>query len=82
LRLEPVLRADLRADCRPDDFRVDAADRRLEVLFFRVPPLPLLVFFRPDDLRPLPDFLPPPSCLLTVAQARRSASFFDTPRFS
>jgi hypothetical protein len=33
---------------------------------------------------PLPDppFLPPPVILLTVAQARRSASFSGTPRFS
>lgn len=38
--------------------------------------LPLEPFF------PLPDFLPPPDCLFTVAQARRSASFFDTPRSS
>ena len=30
-------------------------------------------------LRPEPDFLPPPVCLLTVAQARRSASFFEVP---
>jgi hypothetical protein len=39
------------------------------------------------DLRPLlrlpePPFLPPPSCLLTVAQARRSASRSDRPRSS
>jgi hypothetical protein len=32
--------------------------------------------------RPEPDFLPPPSDLLTVAQARRSASFSLSPRFS
>ena len=32
--------------------------------------------------RPLPDFLPPPVSLLTVAQARRSASFSDVPRRS
>src|SRR5690242_13785833 len=32
--------------------------------------------------RPLPDLLPPPSSLLTVAQARRSASFSGTPRDS
>src|SRR6185503_7459992 len=33
--------------------------------------------------RPLPPgFLPPLSSLLTVAQARRSASFLGTPRFS
>src|SRR4051812_21972816 len=32
--------------------------------------------------RPEPDFLPPPVSLLTVAQARRSASFSDTPRSS
>jgi hypothetical protein len=38
----------------------------------------LLVFLpRPDPL-----FLPPPVLLLTVAQARRSASFSLTPRFS
>lgn len=40
-------------------------------------------FFAPlDPLRPLPDFLPPPDCLFTVAQARRSASFSETPRSS
>src|SRR5882757_3130764 len=34
-------------------------------------------------LRPEPpSLLPPPSSLLTVAQARRSASFSDTPRCS
>src|SRR5262249_16762650 len=32
--------------------------------------------------RPLPDFLPPPDSLLTVAQARLFAVFFETPRFS
>src|SRR5690606_39226403 len=31
------------------------------------------------DPRPEPDFLPPPSSLLTVAQARRSASSLPTP---
>ena len=31
--------------------------------------------------RPLPDLLPPPDSLLTVAQARLSASFSSTPRF-
>jgi hypothetical protein len=31
---------------------------------------------------PEPPFLPPPSCLLTVAQARRSASSSGTPRLS
>jgi hypothetical protein len=36
-----------------------------------------LFFFEPD-----PPFFPPPSCLLTVAHARRSASLSDTPRFS
>jgi hypothetical protein len=39
----------------------------------------LLVLFFP---RPDPLFLPPPSSLFTVAQARRSASRRDTPRFS
>lgn len=33
-------------------------------------------------LRADPPFLPPPSCLLTVAQARRSASSPETPRSS
>ena len=32
--------------------------------------------------RPEPLFLPPPDSLLTVAQARRSASFLLVPRFS
>jgi len=32
--------------------------------------------------RPEPLFFPPPSILFTVAQARRSASFRGTPRFS
>lgn len=32
--------------------------------------------------RPDPLFLPPPDILFSVAQARRSASFRDTPRFS
>lgn len=32
--------------------------------------------------RPLPDFLPPPDSLLTVAQALPSASFLETPRSS
>jgi hypothetical protein len=32
--------------------------------------------------RPEPLFLPPPVSLLTVAQARRSASSFEVPRFS
>jgi hypothetical protein len=31
---------------------------------------------------PDPDFFPPPVILLTVAQARRSASSSETPRFS
>ena len=32
--------------------------------------------------RPEPDLLPPPLSLFTVAQARRSASFFGVPRSS
>ncbi len=32
--------------------------------------------------RPLPDLLPPPDSLFTVAQARLSATSFDTPRSS
>lgn len=38
--------------------------------------------FEPDELRPDPLRLPPPSCLLTVAQARRSDSLVETPRDS
>src|SRR5262249_29500850 len=48
---------------------------------------PFLPPVRDDSLltdlpRPDPLFLPPWVLLLTVAQARRSASFSDTPRFS
>src|ERR1043166_7169581 len=53
--------------------------------FFALPPLrpPLRELAWVDFFpRPLPLFLPPLSCLLTVAQARRSASFLDVPRFS
>jgi len=39
--------------------------------------LAVLVLFRAEPL-----FLPPPSCLFTVAHARRSASFSESPRFS
>jgi hypothetical protein len=42
----------------------------------------LLDFFAALFLDPEPPFLPPPSCLLTVAQARRSASSSDRPRLS
>ena len=41
--------------------------------------MPLLCQWRTAFLRPEPDFLPPPSCLLTVAQARASASSWGTP---
>jgi hypothetical protein len=34
---------------------------------------------RPPERLPDPRFFPPPSCLLTVAQARRSASSSATP---
>jgi hypothetical protein len=35
-----------------------------------------------DRPRPEPDFFPPPDSLLTVAQARRLASFPEVPRFA
>jgi hypothetical protein len=56
----------------------DALDREAAPLR---PPLrdELLLLFLP---RPDPLFLPPPSSLFTVAQARRSASRRETPRFS
>jgi hypothetical protein len=77
-RVEAPFRAEVpfRADVfrAVDDFlRADV----LPVLFFRVPGLAEALRFRPD-----PDFFPPPSCLLTVAQARRSASSLPTPRSS
>jgi hypothetical protein len=59
--------------------------RKSEAQFFflRPPFLPplrelALLSFLP---RPLPPFLPPPLDLLTVAQARRAASFRPTPAF-
>ena len=58
------------------------AGREAELLPPSLPPLWAAGF--PVDL-PRPDppgFLPPASSLLTVAQARRSASFPETPRFS
>jgi hypothetical protein len=72
LRLAAVFRE---APVRVDDLRPDVASPPLR------PPLraeAVLVFLpRPDPL-----FLPPPVSLFTVAQARRPASFFPTPRFS
>src|SRR4029077_17303907 len=59
--------------------------RACAYFFFALPPLrpPLRELVWLDFFpRPLPLFLPPLSCLLTVAQARRSASFLDVPRFS
>jgi hypothetical protein len=68
--------AALRADAEREDFEREAAARPPFL-----PPLRdelLLVFFP----RPEPLFLPPPVSLFTVAQARRSASPRETPRFS
>ena len=64
-----------------DFFVRDAARFRLDPECERFPPLRLDAWevFLP---RPEPDFLPPPDSLLTVAQARLSASFLPTPRFS
>src|SRR5690348_7921589 len=71
LRLLPLRADDLRA-CLPPVFfaLLRAEDFLAEDLF------------APPCLRPLPDFLPPWSCLLTVRQARSSASSLETPRFS
>jgi hypothetical protein len=62
---------------RPDDFRV-VEDLALPPF---APPLraDAVDVFLP---RPAPLFLPSPVSLFTVAQARRSASFLETPRFS
>ena len=68
--------AALRADAEREDLEREAAARPP-----LLPPLRdelLLVFFP----RPEPLFLPPPVSLFTVAQARRSASLRETPRFS
>ena len=59
---------------RPDELRDDEAAP------------PFLPPFRLDAcdsgfLCPLPDFLPPPDSLLTVAHARDLASFAEVPRF-
>ena len=77
LRVEAALRAAVeREDLERDDFDREADAR---------PPLrppfrdELLLVFLP---RPEPLFLPPPVSLFTVAQARRSASRRETPRFS
>jgi hypothetical protein len=68
--------APFRAAAERDDFERDA-----EALPPFFPPLrdALLVVFLP---RPDPLFFPPPVSLFTVAQARRSASRSETPRFS
>jgi len=92
LDLRPVLLRpldDLRlADLRPELFLPLDDLRPEEDLVVRLrlappfrPPLRAGALFvlRP---RPEPLFLPPPDDLFTVAQARRSASSFDTPRFS
>ena len=73
LALRRRVAAPFRAAAERDAFDREAAPLR--------PPLreELLVLFFP---RPDPLFLPPPSSLFTVAQARRSASRRETPRFS
>jgi hypothetical protein len=73
LALRRRVAAPFRAAAERDAFDREAAPLR--------PPLrdALLVLFFP---RPDPLFLPPPSSLFTVAQARRSASRRETPRFS
>jgi hypothetical protein len=79
-RLPPALRlrvaAAFWAAAEREDFDRDAA-----ALPPFLPPLrdELRVVFLP---RPEPLFFPPPVSLFTVAQARRSASFPETPRFS
>jgi len=80
-RLEPDLaRRRVAAPFRAAAER-DALDRDADAFPPLRPPLreELLVLFFP---RPDPLFLPPPSSLFTVAQARRAASPPDTPRFS
>jgi hypothetical protein len=81
LRVDDLFEEDFFEDLSEEDF--------LAVDFFAVDffaddlPDDFVDFLLPlEPLRPLPDFLPPPDCLFTVAQARRSASPCDTPRSS
>lgn len=76
---DDLLEDDLAEDERlpADDFPDDLPDDLL-VDDFEFDDFLLLL----EPFFPLPDFLPPPESLFTVAQARRSASFFETPRSS
>jgi hypothetical protein len=80
LVLPPELRrrveAALRAEAEREDLEREAEARPPFFPPFREE-LRLVFFPRPDPL-----FFPPPVSLFTVAQARRSASFRDAPRFS
>jgi hypothetical protein len=78
--LRPAFRRRVAAPFRADAERADL-DREAAALPPFLPPLreELLVLFFP---LPDPLFLPPPSSLFTVAQARRAASPRVTPRFS
>jgi hypothetical protein len=80
LRLLPDLRRRVEAAFRAEELREDL-DREAEARPPFLPPfreeLRLVFFPRPDPL-----FFPPPVSLFTVAQARRSASLRDAPRFS
>ena len=60
----------------------DAADFFAPLLRALLPALFFALLLRALLFEPEPPFLPPPSCLLTVAQARRSASSSDRPRSS
>jgi hypothetical protein len=80
LVLPPELRRRVEAALRAEAEREDL-EREAEARPPFLPPfleeLRLVFFPRPDPL-----FFPPPVSLFTVAQARRSASFRETPRFS
>lgn len=76
----PAFRFRVAAAFRADAERADLG-RAAEARPPARPPLragPVLVFFP----RPEPLFRPPPDILFSVAHARRSASFFETPRAS
>src|SRR4051812_16445105 len=79
--LDPLLRERIRATV---GFAFISLGESISPSYLRPPFLPplrdgALFCFLP---RPLPLFFPPLSDLFTVAQARRSASFLPTPRFS
>ena len=79
-----IYRAELLRD-RLDFERTDRLDRPGLVFRLRAvddPTEEADLLREPGAFKAARPFLPPPVCLFTVAQARRSASFLEVPRFS